>query len=326
MVQRFIAAAALSALLAWMPTAAAQSSTYSGLLVFGDSISDSGNRAADVGVNAGQRISGNSYYPSKPYATRNYSNGPVWAQDLAQSLGLSPLTPSAKGGGNFAYAFASVLQPGSSAPYSLPTQLSSYLGRTGGVADPNALYVLAGGANDVFDLWDAAADSALAQTANASFASTMGAMVDRLQAAGARHIVVWNVPNLGLTPGMRSVGSSFASNASALASGMNAALSQRLAQEGADVQLFDVYGLWTQWAAAPSPRFVNVVDACGAPSRHCDAATALFWDAVHPTAAAHEAMAAALHAQVSQVPEPGALLLMLAGVGLLASRQRRCRE
>ena len=61
---------------------------FSGLYVFGDSLSDSGNNAAILFPNVTPvPISGNAFTPTFPYASGRYTNGEVWAQMLASSLG-----------------------------------------------------------------------------------------------------------------------------------------------------------------------------------------------------------------------------------------------
>ena len=66
------------------------------MYAFGDSLTDTGNVSlATLGM-----------VPAPPYADRSFSNGPVWAQDLAQSLGLPALKPSLAGGTDFAYGGA----------------------------------------------------------------------------------------------------------------------------------------------------------------------------------------------------------------------------
>ena len=52
---------------------------YTRLVIFGDSLSDSGNNSLVFGNNAAQSISGNGYIPGQTYASGTYSNGPVWA-------------------------------------------------------------------------------------------------------------------------------------------------------------------------------------------------------------------------------------------------------
>ena len=58
------------------------------LYAFGDSLSDVGNIFAATG----------GVGPGAPYANGQFSNGPVWVQDLAGDLGLAPLKPSLAGG------------------------------------------------------------------------------------------------------------------------------------------------------------------------------------------------------------------------------------
>jgi len=98
--------------LACLPAAA---SPYTSMVVFGDSLSDSGNDAILLGGSKTQTITGNTYIPGAPYATPTssgtFSNGPVWASDAASALGV-PLKPSLAGGTNFAFGGATTGGPG----------------------------------------------------------------------------------------------------------------------------------------------------------------------------------------------------------------------
>src|ERR1700750_1704304 len=81
-------------------------SPYTSMVVFGDSLSDSGNDAIALGGSQKQTITGNTYIPSAPYSPgTTFSNGPVWASQVAAALNL-PLSPSQAGGTNFAFGGA----------------------------------------------------------------------------------------------------------------------------------------------------------------------------------------------------------------------------
>ena len=295
---------------------------YNSMVVFGDSLSDSGNNAAAGLFDPTQVITGNTYVPTNTYAPRTYSNGPVWASDAASQLGV-PLQPSLAGGTNFAFGGATTGTPGPGPggfPFSLLVQAGQYLTATHNVASPNALYVVEGGGNDaraaLATIAGCPAAACLGPTVAAtaaSFAANVGMIVDELKLAGAQHIIVWDTPNLGLAPAVAAAGAS--ALGTFLAASMNAALALRLAGEG--VSTFDIFGLDTSG-------FANVTDACGAVAVGADCNTYEFWDGIHPTAAAHMAIANAFVA-VATVPEPSTwamLILGFAGIGFLAYRRK----
>lgn len=308
---------------------AASASAYSSLVVFGDSLSDSGNNSIAVGADPAQVITGNGYIPSYTYGAApfgTYSNGPVWSTQFASMLGLS-LTPSVMGGSNYAFGGART-GVGSPTP-SLIDQTSMFLTSHSGVASSSALYVVAGGGNNVRTTLDT-----LLTTAPTSFASVIGAaayqyandigsIVDRLQLGGAKNIIVWNAPNLGVVPAVTSI-EPYAPGISGLASqvsqSFNYMLGLRLGGE-VGVKTFDLYGIAAQAAAKG---FTNTSDACGALSNAAkctDINKALFWDGIHPTTAAHNLIAQQMF--ITAVPEPETWALMLAGLGFIGYRARR---
>lgn len=60
-----------------LPPLPAAAAIYDQLVVFADSLSDSGNNTIAIGSNPGQVVSGNTYVPSQTYGSGVYSNGPV---------------------------------------------------------------------------------------------------------------------------------------------------------------------------------------------------------------------------------------------------------
>jgi phospholipase/lecithinase/hemolysin len=308
--------------LAPLPASAA---IYDQLVVFGDSLSDSGNNTLvpQVGSNPGQVITGNTYVPSQTYASGVYSNGPVWATDAAAKLGV-PLAPSLAGGTN--YAFGGATTGGNGLLPNLITQANLYLATN--TVSANALYVVAGGGNDARAALTAIAacadqacpGSTVMQTAK-QYAANVGAIVDALQAGGAQHIIVWNTPNLGLAPAVAAAGAS--GLGTFLAASMNAALTAELLGEPG-VKTFDIFGLGTAIAGNPGAfGFTNVTDACGAiAAANCN--TYAYWDGIHPTAAAHEVIADAFLA--TAVPETSTWIMLVVGfgwVGFVAHRRRQ---
>lgn len=300
---------------------------YSNLFVFGDSLSDSGNNALVIGAAPGQVITGNTYIPTQPYASGNYTNGRTWAQRLATKTGLASL-PSLAGGTNYAFGGAETSYENPATlgfPYSLTTQTNMYLAGAGGVASADALYVVAGGGNNARSALQQIADGAdvgiTIATAAAQYAADVGNIVNTLQAAGAQHIIVWNTPDVGLAPAILAGGAGASLLGTTLAYNMNLALAGQLFGESG-VKTLNLFGLQNSWADNPGAfGFDNVTDACGALGAACNPSKYLFWDGIHPTSAGHRLVANAMHALA--VPEPATYGLLLAGLFVVAGVARR---
>ncbi len=71
-------------------------------------------------------------------------------------------------------------------------ELDMYLRDSAGAADPGALYFVWGGGNDY-----------LTKDSPVEAAQNIGGYVSTLAAAGARHFLVPNLPDLTLTPSLR---------------------------------------------------------------------------------------------------------------------------
>ncbi|RZL39041.1 MAG: hypothetical protein EOP35_04505 [Rubrivivax sp.] len=304
----------------------ASAASYSGLVVFGDSLSDGGNIAGLYGTSAAPIITSNADYRQIPSTFGTYSNGKVWTQYLAQSLAL-PLSPSIAGGNNYAFGGAQTATDGPGLSPSLSAQLNGFYLASGAIVDPNALYVLAGGSNDV----RVAMESALAGgTVPADMVTQYGAdmrtMVDTLTGLGAKHVLVLNLPDFGLTPMATTLGAATGVDTVSLARGlsmqMNASLAGYLDNSGA--RIFDTFGFMTS-AVQTGTSFSNVTDACLL-ATSCDGY--LFWDGIHPTTQAHQLLASAVLSTVTAVPEPDVTAMLALGLVVLAvsGARRRARQ
>jgi phospholipase/lecithinase/hemolysin len=243
--------------------ARADSTPFSRIIVFGDSLSDTGNF---------YRMTGNSYPPSPPYWQGRSCNGPLWVEYLAEDLGMSGLED------NYAVVGATTGTANLNDPSPLggvQNQITLYLSSHPG--DPDALYILWAGHNDVF----------LALTASYDLAQIVPNTINNIRtlwAAGARHILVANLADLGKIPLLVST------EASAPVSSLVASINENLADaldglgaEGVPTISLDAFAFVD--AVVADPEQFGFSDATGEgillypenPTGY------LFWDEMHPT-------------------------------------------
>jgi len=297
-------AAALAAAMLAFAFLPAPAAAGSGLIVFGDDLSDQGNTHVAYG------------YPVAPeYYAGRYSDGPNWIDDLGLLLG-TPAVNSLSGGTNYAYGEA-VTGPGQAvppAPFVAPTivaQADTYLTKVRGRASTTAQYVIFGGGIDSLAFFLQTERDPLAvlelPLITARGTANLAAVVRRLVRAGATHILVLNLPDVGLLPIVReatglagalgpSVGNTFAKD-------WNAELERQLRPYlGGPVTLEDFYNVTTMVDADASKYGISdTTTAClqgygvgGAVKDACSASqesTYAFWDEVHFTRVGYLGMA-----------------------------------
>lgn len=306
----------------------AEAATFTGTYVFGDSLSDDGNL---FDLTRG-------LIPPSPFYAQRFSNGPVWVEYLAQRLN-TPLFNFAYGGATSGQANvvnpliqlfnATVLLPFGQTPVPLApgvqTEVNGFLASSPPL-DSQALYILFAGANDY--LGGGIADPTI-PVANLTSAITA------LAGAGARNILVPNLPDLGKVPG--TLGTENSQPLTGLTLAHNAFLAQSLlglqSTLGPQVNLIplDLYSLVATVTNNPTAfGFTNATDSCVSPPP-LQALTSVppvipticsnpdqyvFWDDIHPTTAAHAQVAnyAFSTLEAEAVPEPSALAgLVVAG-------------
>ena len=285
----------------------AQASTYSAVIVYGDSLSDNGNLFAATGQ------------PGSPYYDGRRSNGPVAVEQLATLLN-APLLDFAwvgattgignLGDGGTPTNFGADNLPGMQTEfaYSEPS-LGPYLS--------NGLFVVWGGPDDL--LSPSPLDTTVAQIVARAVSDELG-IIQNLQALGAKHILVPGMPDLGLTPYFQSLPGG-ALEGTEIAQAFNAALFAGL-PPGAIY--FNTAGLVDSIAANPAAYgFTDVTDPCYNGTTVCtNASQYLFYDSFHPTTAADAFAAAGFFQAVT--PEPSTFVpLMVSGVVLCAVLRKR---
>src|ERR1700733_4375914 len=336
-----IAATAVLSLSAGQALAA---TPYSSIYSFGDSLSDTGNAYILDGRTD----------PLAPYSDGRFTNGNVWVQDLSKMLGLGAVTPSLHGGNDFAVGGATSIE--------LQAEIADFAAVHGFKAPSSGLYTLSIGGNDIFAVLSAFGSGkinltqAFAEVSQA--AAEASAATDELFVLGARSLIWFDVPDLGVTP-RYNTNLSIRAYASWFALQFDQDMAADLKPvEAAGLKVFDLntYSGIDEFVVHPPSGF-NVTSPCwsgndtGGPGVLCSNPDQyLFWDSGHPTAEGHLLVAQdacnvigacnAVDAQPllvaedprSAVPEPATWAMMLLGFGLLGlggarlSRRGRSRS
>lgn len=310
--------------------------TYATTVVMGASLSDTGNSCNAIPAGCP---------PAPPYATGKFSNGPLYVEAVAAAYGAA-VTPSRTGGNNFAFAGArtgsvraaldaAALQavtlsaatgtlpsfPGmNSATGTTPSQLDSLLTKFNFQIPPQTLVIIDASTfgNNISDALTLSsvfpANAATIPTAIVTGAVTdIVGVINRLYAAGARTMVVMNVPNVGQTPRVQALGAAAIAGATQLSAGFNTALGQQITGlrnvlTGSNIILFDLFALEAQIKAGTAPggfTLANVTAACFTPTPApvvcATPGTYFYWDSFHPTAALGAYVATRI---VAAIPAP----------------------
>lgn len=295
----FIAQAAPPVQAAAATTSTTHAGLFDNMVVFGDSLSDDGNISLSQGL---------------PIFRWTTNPGQTGLENIGDFFG-TPMTPALAGGTDFAFGGAGIVNNSPGVPSSvplLPAQLGMYLQATGGKADPNTLYAVWGGANDIF--YNAYVASlggltpAQVQANLITAADTELGMIQQLGTAGARYVMVVNLPNIGITPSAAAQGPAAAAQLTGLSLTFNNALNAGLANTGVNIIPVNAFAFLNEVVANPSAYgFTNVTTpACTGSAFGCLPAgtpgatstyqpgtdtTYLFADGVHPTTAAHAMLA-----------------------------------
>jgi phospholipase/lecithinase/hemolysin len=280
---------------------AAPTGGYSAIYSFGDSLSDAGN--VSLATLGNLPVAG-------IYSGGRFTNGNVWVQDLSQNLGLPAVKPSLAGGTDYAYGGA---ETGTTAVHANnPTDLPSQLGQFAASVpnpSPTALFTVWAGANDVLDIANSTETPVQQQASVHQAVVNETAFVAGLVAHGAKDLVVMGVPDLARTPyeiARPASGATSSALAQAYNTELGAALQQIVASSAASIDFVNTFGLLDTAIANPAAYGLtnvaqpvwngNLTDshsgtlAASGPAQN----GYLFFDNLHPTAAGHSLLAAAV--------------------------------
>lgn len=174
-------------LLTFYVNSACAQTAFSGLITFGDSLSDTGNLASVT-----------TDFPF-PFFENRISNGPVLVDYLAAELGFQALASRHSqtiGGDNFAIAGGNIL---GNDVEDLSPQISAFLAREGGQADSSNLYFVMMGGNDLRDI-RSIKSRGVAEARIDQVIQTLEFELNRLYDSGARTFLISNVADIGRIP------------------------------------------------------------------------------------------------------------------------------
>lgn len=296
----------------------AQAGPYSNAYFFGDSLTDVGVFTALPWVGA------NNHFSTNP--------GTIWAQNLGAKYGFSVTPAYATDPVNDPYTFTSIasgndfavgmsrnnLAPTDAIAVNIPpasAQVSDFLAR--GALDPNALYAVSGGHNDVIAQINAFIGGAAPATVEAAIgtaANDLVAQVTRLQSAGARNVIVVGIMDISKTPYAQTLTAGQLAELQVLVTTFNTTLATALT--GKNVLYFDTSRMLGTILANPAAYgFTNTTDAaCATFSLGCAAPAGtsgyLFADPKHPSEGGHRIISDWVYSSLEAASNVGLLSLV----------------
>ncbi len=303
----------------------AQQKQFDRIVVFGTSLSDSGNAfvllsdptafgfgGCDMGTPANvppYDALDELLIPDGSYARGGHhvTNGATWVEQLARGKGLSGNTrPALRNPGSEAsnYAVGGARVFDYPCRFNLENQLEEYKKDFPEIS-ADTLIIFEIGSNDVRD----ALASYDPNNPNVSFdfisatIEGIGTAINTLHSRGAGKFLLMNVPDIGDTPAVKTLDALYpgtAQLADTMAvffnSGLATLQSALNSSPEIDVRILDIYSLLNEIIADPSSYgIVNTVNACVTPNvppftcKKPD--TYLFWDGIHPTKVVHDIVA-----------------------------------
>lgn len=267
------------------------------MVVFGDSLSDTGNIYNDLQW---------KFPAPHSWFLGRFSNGPVWPEYFAEMTAL-PMSNWAIGGAETKNAFVFI--------NGLDTQIRSFAkyAAKSNVYDPSrTLFTVLAGANDIMN--DGSAD--MAATIQAS--ERLEASLNDLVRLGARKIALLNLPDISRTPSFRDD----AQQAFLIQQKVNLYnlrlffMVERIQEESdVDIRIVDLKNMFDRVLAAPDAvGLSNTTHSClnmptdnktdyvtgPAMTPACDPDRYVFWDRVHPTTRMHRMIAEAVFDTVAK--------------------------
>jgi len=272
---------------------------FDNMVVFGDSLTDTGNIYISQG------------FPQSPcYFKGRYSNGPVWIEYLADTLSLPAPTASLSGGLNYAYGgarsgyglsndiccsptYGCCTYSGGITGHGLFTgnQTTLYLAKH----KPNSktLVVIWIGANDIFSFYPTSESM-----------TNIAAQVNLLITNGVKYFLILNMPDLGIAPLYH--GTSFQPIATGAATLFNTCLLTTIAQiqvnnTGVKFYTADLFAFSSDLSFIEDRGVVNLynyalsltnpLNASSKVIKSVNASIDAWWDTEHPHTNLHRAIA-----------------------------------
>jgi phospholipase/lecithinase/hemolysin len=277
----------ISSLCAVFFSSVVAATSLSNIVVFGDSLSDTGNF---------YEFSEHQFPTSPPYFEGHFSNGPIWIERLMESY--FPTMPALSPIENYAFGGAAVALKENEKQVSLQQEISHYLKDHYERAEANSLFVVWIGANNYLGKLNDA-DQTITDV-NAGIVASLKRLVEK----GAKHIMVINLPDLGKSP--LAVDMHAEDVLSYTSAGHNKALAasvEQLQQDFSEVQwiYYDVNAAFTEIRANPAAHgFDNVNESCLSVAPNTDCNKFFFFDSVHPTTYTHKLLGEAAHLLLDQ--------------------------